>query len=87
MTESEYSNCSECYNYSINNYIYENDKKKCLELKLKPDEYKKQKKYLNCSICQNLLCLTHGKRALKNHKYYRFYLGYMCDNCCWNEIG
>ncbi len=39
MTESEYSNCSECYNYSINNYIYENDKKKCLELN--PDEYKK----------------------------------------------
>lgn len=40
-----------------------------------------------CSFCNIKLCPDHAKKAKYYGNYYRSKDCYMCDQCCWFEIG
>ena len=42
---------------------------------------------MKCTFCDTILGGYHSQRAKYYGKYYKHYDCYMCDNCCWCEVG
>ena len=93
-----YSDCIDCVDLSHLAHLISNEthEKNVVLFKELQKEHKDQKcieiiKKMNtasyCSICKETLCPDHSKRAYKYHQYYRYFEGFLCDRCCWNEIG
>ena len=72
--------CSEC---QAKFYYYKiiNQKDSLPPLKLEDNQLTK------CTFCDTRLYPEHAKRAKHYGNYYRSTNCYMCNQCCWFEIG
>ena len=72
--------CSECQaKFEYNCIINSEDNLPPLKLE--------DNKLTKCSFCNVRLCSEHAKKAKHYGKYYRNTECYMCNQCCWFEIG
>ena len=96
--ENKYNYCLECIDLDLPNLKSEPlDKFKKIHIILQensplPNELifkiiELSINYMKCTFCDTILGGYHSQRAKYYGKYYKHYDCYMCDNCCWCEVG